>query len=72
MEKIEIGKTIDLLRALKDEEYRLSLAATEQVQLPASPIGGVQLTETELDDISGAGYTYWLSCTLTRKTCCLI
>jgi len=44
----------NLARAWKDEAYRQSLSVEEQAKLPANPVGEIELTEAELDAISGA------------------
>ncbi|MEW5804556.1 MAG: mersacidin/lichenicidin family type 2 lantibiotic [bacterium] len=45
---------VDIIRAWKDEEYRLSLSDAEQAMLPANPAGIIELTGTELDIVGGA------------------
>jgi mersacidin/lichenicidin family type 2 lantibiotic len=44
---------LDIIRAWKDPEYRLSLSAAERAQLPAHPAGLIALTDAELDHIGG-------------------
>src|SRR2546421_7298636 len=44
----------NIVRAWKDEAYRQGLSAEEQALLPANPAGEIELTEAELDAISGA------------------
>jgi mersacidin/lichenicidin family type 2 lantibiotic len=44
----------NIARAWKDEAYRQSLSVEEQAILPASPAGEIELTEAELEAISGA------------------
>jgi len=44
----------NLVRAWKDETYRQSLSAEEQAILPTNPAGAIELTEAELEAISGA------------------
>jgi len=44
----------NLTRAWKDETYRQSLSTEEQAMLPANPAGAIELTEAELEVISGA------------------
>jgi len=46
----------NLARAWKDEAYRQSLSVEERAALPANPVGEIELTEVELEAISGA---YW-------------
>jgi len=44
----------NIIRAWKDEAYRQGLSTEEQALLPANPAGEIELTEAELDAISGA------------------
>jgi len=44
---------MDIIRAWKDEEYRLSLSEEEQALLPANPAGLTELSDDELDSIVG-------------------
>ena len=39
----------DIIRAWKDEEYRLSLSDAERALLPDHPSGLITLTDAELD-----------------------
>lgn len=48
---------MDFTRAWKDPEYRASLSAEQLAALPASPVGGVELTESELAVIDGGTAT---------------
>ena len=43
----------DVVRAWKDAEYRQSLSAEQQAQLE-SPIGGMELSDADLEDVQGA------------------
>jgi mersacidin/lichenicidin family type 2 lantibiotic len=43
----------DIIRAWKDEAYRLSLGETEQALLPENPAGRLELTESELGAVVG-------------------
>lgn len=43
----------DIIRAWKDEEYRLSLSDAERALLPDHPSGLITLTDAELD-VAGA------------------
>lgn len=59
--------TKDLIRALKDEDYRLSMGVNVE-----NPAGNLELTDAELGSVSGAdgilstfnqcGCTYWWQC----------
>jgi mersacidin/lichenicidin family type 2 lantibiotic len=42
-----------IIRAWKDEEYRKSLSEAERAQLPASPVGLVDLSDAELAGVVG-------------------
>ena len=48
----------DVIRALKDPEYRQSLSQDERAKLPAHPAGLVELQEAELEAVSGGRYLY--------------
>ena len=66
-------KKADIVRAWKDEDYRLGLSAEEQAALPDSPVGTVELSDLDLEDVAG-GKTeiFWsLGCCggLTQATC---
>lgn len=45
----------DVVRAWKDETYRQSLCAEELNMLPAHPAGELELTDAELESVSGGG-----------------
>jgi mersacidin/lichenicidin family type 2 lantibiotic len=44
----------DIVRAWKDESYRNSLSSEEQALLPANPAGELELSESELEEVTGA------------------
>ena len=46
--------TLDIIRAWKDEEYRLSLD-----EMPAHPAGLVELTDADLEQVAGGGDWDW-------------
>jgi mersacidin/lichenicidin family type 2 lantibiotic len=46
-----------IIRAWKDEEYRLSLTEAERALLPAHPAGAVELTAAELGAVQGGFMT---------------
>jgi mersacidin/lichenicidin family type 2 lantibiotic len=46
---------IDIIRAWKDEEYRLGLTDAQRALLPDHPAGLIELDEGELAKIMGAG-----------------
>jgi mersacidin/lichenicidin family type 2 lantibiotic len=43
-----------IIRAWEDPEYRRSLSAPERDELPANPVGGIELTDAELNGVVGA------------------
>jgi mersacidin/lichenicidin family type 2 lantibiotic len=43
----------DVIRAWKDEEYRLSLSDEERSRLPANPVGELELTDADLEGVYG-------------------
>jgi len=45
--------TLDIIRAWKDESFRLSLTPEERRRLPAHPAGLIELTEAELENVAG-------------------
>jgi mersacidin/lichenicidin family type 2 lantibiotic len=44
---------VDIIRAWKDEDYRLSLSDSERAQLPDNPAGLVELSDSDLNDAAG-------------------
>ena len=48
-----MDKEIDIEHAWKDEEYRKSLTPEQLAQLPPNPVGDEDISEKELDDVSG-------------------
>ena len=59
---------VDVVRAWKDEEYRLSLSDAERAQLPDHPAGLIELQDAELDYAAGGG-TEWVTCTHSVFIC---
>jgi mersacidin/lichenicidin family type 2 lantibiotic len=51
--KEDVMRHLDIIRAWKDEEYRLSLSEAERALLPAHPAGLITLTDAELDSVGG-------------------
>ena len=45
--------TKNIIRAWKDEEYRNSLTDSERASLPAHPAGSIELTDVDLDGVTG-------------------
>ena len=48
---------IDIVRAWKDEEYRLSLTEEERAQLPTHPAGLIELEPEQMRAVVGQGPT---------------
>ena len=51
-------KNVDVIRAWKDEEYRLSLSDIERALLPQHPAGGIELTDEQLGGASGGNWPF--------------
>lgn len=59
-----------IIRAWKNEEYRLSLSEAERAMLPDHPAGVVELSDEQLGIVAG-GATVWIStacCSVGCKT----
>ena len=54
----------DIIRAWKDEDYRMSLSEEERAKLPEHPAGLIELTDEELGFIGG-GYDGGVGSTVT-------
>lgn len=62
---------IDIVRAWKDEDYRLSLTEAQRASLPANPAGAIELTEVELSSVAG-GITTALCSASVASSCKVI
>jgi len=55
-----------IIRAWRDEDYRLTLSEAERAQLPAHPSAMIELTDPQLGVVSGgiftSGCTWGLEC----------
>ncbi|AKJ01694.1 mersacidin/lichenicidin family type 2 lantibiotic [Archangium gephyra] len=62
---------IDVVRAWKDEQYRMSLTTEERAQLPQNPAGMVELTDSDLEGVAG-GYAEAvdIDVSVTKTSCC--
>jgi mersacidin/lichenicidin family type 2 lantibiotic len=60
---------LDVIRAWKDEEYRLSLSEAERALLPAHPAGFIGLTDVEMYAIGGGDGTN-STVTSDGEVCC--
>jgi mersacidin/lichenicidin family type 2 lantibiotic len=70
---------LSVIRAWKDEEYRLNLSEAERALLPPHPAGLIELADGELNHAAGAaqvpiltclgggGLCTWLDCALSIK-----
>jgi mersacidin/lichenicidin family type 2 lantibiotic len=45
----------NIIRAWKDEDYRLSLSEAERALLPEHPAGLIELSGAEMDGVGGGG-----------------
>ena len=69
-------RKIDVVRAWKDEQYRLSLTEEERSQLPSHPVGTMDLSDADLMSVFGGlevdpgGGCTCCCCTCTCCTCC--
>ena len=63
--------SVDIVRAWKDEQYFMSLTASERALVPANPAGVVELSDSDLDGISG-GYASVIDVDVSigRSSCC--
>jgi mersacidin/lichenicidin family type 2 lantibiotic len=48
---------LDIVQAWKNDAYRACLSAEEQARLPESPAGECELSEADLEIISGAHHS---------------
>jgi mersacidin/lichenicidin family type 2 lantibiotic len=62
---------VDIIRAWKDEEYRLSLTDAERAMLPDNPAGLIQLEDEEMKAVLGAHGTHGNCLTVTFPKCCV-
>jgi mersacidin/lichenicidin family type 2 lantibiotic len=60
---------IDIVRAWKDESYRASLSPEEQALLPENPVGGLELSDVELETVHGASHSGNKSYNTFATTC---
>jgi mersacidin/lichenicidin family type 2 lantibiotic len=52
----------DIIRAWKDEDYRLSLSEAERALLPEHPAGLIELSGAEITGVDGGGGSHVLTC----------
>lgn len=61
-----MSRKMDVIRALKDADYRDSLSDEERAQLPESQAGVIELESAEMEAVTGAAVVAFLgtySCT---------
>ncbi len=46
-------RTDQIIRAWKDEHYRLNLSASDQAAIPENPAGTIELQDDDLGDVAG-------------------
>jgi mersacidin/lichenicidin family type 2 lantibiotic len=63
-----MDKKVDVARALRDEEYYLSLTEEQRASLGAHPSGLIELEQTDLRSVSGGG-TLGNTCTCVCTPC---
>jgi mersacidin/lichenicidin family type 2 lantibiotic len=60
---------LDIIRAWKDEAYRLSLSETERAQLPEHPAGLIELLDEEMGAVAGGLCTFAPRCNTMAPLC---
>jgi mersacidin/lichenicidin family type 2 lantibiotic len=58
-----------LVRAWKDEEFRLSLNEADRAMLPENPAGSLELSDAELDQVAAASGCGVIICGITIIFC---
>lgn len=43
----------DIIRAWKDEDFRLGLSSAQRATLPENPVGAIELADHDLGDVTG-------------------
>ena len=56
---------LDIVRAWKDEEYRMSLTEAERAALPPNPAGVVELNDSDLKGQAGRKPPKTMGCPIT-------
>ena len=54
---------MDIIRAWKDEEYRLSLTEEQRALLPENPAGQLELSDADLESVAGGIISVLGNCT---------
>jgi mersacidin/lichenicidin family type 2 lantibiotic len=58
---------MDIIRAWKDEEYRMSLTEEQRALLPDNPAGLLELSEADLESVEGGFCNSFMGCTNVGK-----
>jgi mersacidin/lichenicidin family type 2 lantibiotic len=58
---------MDIIRAWKDEEYRMSLTEEQRALLPDNPAGLLELSEADLECVEGGLLNSVIGCTNVGK-----
>jgi mersacidin/lichenicidin family type 2 lantibiotic len=63
----------NIIRAWKDEDYRLSLSEAERALLPEHPAGLIELSGAEMDGVNGGfRVSFNYICSASVKIHCII
>lgn len=62
--------TLNIIRALRDEEYLMSLSAAERAALPQHPAGLIELTDEDLEPAAGGRPSNSNSGIMSPDICC--
>lgn len=60
--------THDIIRAWRDEDFRIGIGAEQNSRLPESPIGYIELSDEELGAAVGAD-SYYYTCPCSIYIC---
>jgi mersacidin/lichenicidin family type 2 lantibiotic len=60
---------MDIIRAWKDEEYRLSLTEEQRALLPDNPAGLPELSDSDLESVAGGFCNSFMGCTFMAINC---
>ncbi len=63
---------LDIIRAWKDESYRMSLSEAERTQLPDNPAGPAEICDAEsiAAEVSAMSATFNAGCLATKSYTC--
>ena len=60
---------LDIIRAWRDPDYRLSLTDAERKELPEHPAGLIELDDIDLKGVAGGKKSTKGSCTVHQQSC---